>query len=33
MDVYCERVANIRKRIRHAAAFLDPVAAEQDGRT
>ena len=28
-----ERAAEARRRIRTAAAFLDPIAAEQDGRT
>ena len=32
-DVCRGRAVDIRKRIRRAAAFLDPVAAEQDGRT
>lgn len=32
-DVCRGRVTETRKRIRRAAAFLDPVAAEQDGRT
>jgi N-acetylglucosaminyl-diphospho-decaprenol L-rhamnosyltransferase len=32
-DVCRGRTADVRKRIRRAAAFLDPVAAEQDGRT
>ena len=32
-DVCRGRDAAARKRIRTAAAFLDPVAAEQDGRT
>jgi GT2 family glycosyltransferase len=32
-DVCRGRTQDIRKRIRRAAAFLDPVAAEQDGRT
>lgn len=31
-DVCRGRVAEARKRIRSAAAFLDPIAAEQDGR-
>lgn len=32
-DVAGGREKDARRRIRHAAAFLDPVAAEQDGRT
>lgn len=32
-DVCQGREPDARKRIRHAAAFLDPVAAEQDGKT
>jgi N-acetylglucosaminyl-diphospho-decaprenol L-rhamnosyltransferase len=32
-DVCRGRTPDVRKRIRRAAAFLDPVAAEQDGRT
>jgi GT2 family glycosyltransferase len=32
-DVCQGRDAEARKRIRRAAAFLDPIAAEQDGRT
>lgn len=32
-DVAAGRDAAARRRIRYAAAFLDPVAAEQDGRT
>jgi N-acetylglucosaminyl-diphospho-decaprenol L-rhamnosyltransferase len=32
-DVSASRDKNIRRRIRYAAAYLDPVAAEQDGRT
>jgi GT2 family glycosyltransferase len=32
-DVGHGRLVEARKRIRRAAAFLDPVAAEQDGRT
>lgn len=32
-DVRYGRTANIRRRIHHAAAFLDPIAAEQDGKT
>jgi N-acetylglucosaminyl-diphospho-decaprenol L-rhamnosyltransferase len=32
-DVCQGRPGDARKRIRQAAAFLDPVAAEQDGRT
>ena len=27
------RVTAIRRRIRYAAGFLDPIAAAQDGRT
>ena len=32
-DVSQGRSAEVRKRVRQAAAFLDPIAAEQDGRT
>jgi GT2 family glycosyltransferase len=32
-DVWHDRRVDARRRIRHAAAFLDPIAAEQDGRT
>ncbi|MBA4063813.1 MAG: hypothetical protein C0501_08900 [Isosphaera sp.] len=32
-DVAAGRDKDARRRIRYAAAFLDPVAAEQDGRT
>ncbi len=32
-DIRHNRVAAARRRIRSAAAFLDPIAAEQDGRT
>jgi GT2 family glycosyltransferase len=32
-DVSQGRTAEIRRRIRTVAAFLDPIAAEQDGRT
>jgi GT2 family glycosyltransferase len=32
-DVAAGREKEARRRIRYAAAFLDPVAAEQDGRT
>jgi N-acetylglucosaminyl-diphospho-decaprenol L-rhamnosyltransferase len=32
-DVSANREKNIRRRLRYAAAFLDPIAAEQDGRT
>ncbi len=32
-DVCQSRTPEIRKRIRRVAAFLDPIAAEQDGRT
>jgi GT2 family glycosyltransferase len=32
-DVCQGRTAEVRKRIRLVAAFLDPIAAEQDGRT
>jgi len=32
-DVAACRDRSIRRRIRYAAAYLDPVAAEQDGRT
>lgn len=32
-DVAANRDKDIRRRIRFAAAFLDPIAAEQDGRT
>jgi GT2 family glycosyltransferase len=32
-DVRYGRAAEARRRIRTAAAFLDPIAAEQDGRT
>jgi GT2 family glycosyltransferase len=32
-DVSAGREKDARRRIRYAAAFLDPVAAEQDGRT
>jgi GT2 family glycosyltransferase len=32
-DVAAGRDKEARRRIRHAAAFLDPIAAEQDGRT
>jgi len=32
-DVAAKRDRNVRRRIRYAAAYLDPVAAEQDGRT
>lgn len=33
LDVAANRDKNIRRRIRYAAAFLNPIAAEQDGRT
>jgi len=32
-DVAAGRDRDARRRIRYAAAFLDPIAAEQDGRT
>ncbi len=32
-DVAAGRDKQARRRIRYAAAFLDPIAAEQDGRT
>jgi GT2 family glycosyltransferase len=32
-DVAANRDRDARRRIRYAAAFLDPIAAEQDGRT
>jgi N-acetylglucosaminyl-diphospho-decaprenol L-rhamnosyltransferase len=32
-DVDANREKEARRRIRYAAAFLDPIAAEQDGRT
>jgi N-acetylglucosaminyl-diphospho-decaprenol L-rhamnosyltransferase len=32
-DVAASREKDVRRRIRFAAAFLDPIAAEQDGRT
>jgi GT2 family glycosyltransferase len=32
-DVAADRDRDARRRIRYAAAFLDPIAAEQDGRT
>jgi GT2 family glycosyltransferase len=32
-DVVAGREKEARRRIRYAAAFLDPIAAEQDGRT
>jgi GT2 family glycosyltransferase len=32
-DVAAGRERDARRRIRYAAAFLDPIAAEQDGRT
>lgn len=32
-DVAASRDKTVRRRIRYAAAYLDPVAAEQDGRT
>lgn len=32
-DVSADRDRDVRRRIRYAAAFLDPIAAEQDGRT
>ena len=32
-DVAAGRDRDARRRIRFAAAFLDPIAAEQDGRT
>lgn len=32
-DVAAGRDRDVRRRIRYAAAFLDPIAAEQDGRT
>ncbi|MBA4188410.1 MAG: hypothetical protein C0467_10435 [Planctomycetaceae bacterium] len=32
-DVATDRDKEARRRIRYAAAFLDPIAAEQDGRT
>ncbi len=32
-DIRNDRVAAARRRIRTAAAFLDPISAEQDGRT
>jgi N-acetylglucosaminyl-diphospho-decaprenol L-rhamnosyltransferase len=32
-DVIAGREKEARRRIRYAAAFLDPIAAEQDGRT
>ena len=32
-DVCQGRSAEVRRRIRQVAAFLDPIAAEQDGRT
>jgi GT2 family glycosyltransferase len=32
-DVAAGREKDARRRIRYAAAFLDPIAAEQDGRT
>ncbi len=32
-DVIAGREREARRRIRYAAAFLDPIAAEQDGRT
>ncbi|MFO0822711.1 MAG: hypothetical protein U0792_06255 [Gemmataceae bacterium] len=32
-DVSANRERDARRRIRYAAAFLDPIAAEQDGRT
>jgi GT2 family glycosyltransferase len=32
-DVVAGRDKDARRRIRYAAAFLDPIAAEQDGRT
>jgi GT2 family glycosyltransferase len=32
-DLAAGRDRDVRRRIRHAAAFLDPIAAEQDGRT
>jgi N-acetylglucosaminyl-diphospho-decaprenol L-rhamnosyltransferase len=32
-DVAGDRDKHVRRRIRYAAAYLDPVAAEQDGRT
>jgi N-acetylglucosaminyl-diphospho-decaprenol L-rhamnosyltransferase len=32
-DVAASREKDVRRRIRYAAAFLDPIAAEQDGRT
>jgi N-acetylglucosaminyl-diphospho-decaprenol L-rhamnosyltransferase len=32
-DVLHGRFDDVRRRIRNAAAFLDPIAAEQDGRT
>jgi GT2 family glycosyltransferase len=32
-DVAAGRTREARRRIRYAAAFLDPIASEQDGRT
>ncbi|MDB5309052.1 MAG: wbbL 2 [Gemmataceae bacterium] len=32
-DVWHGRTRDARKRIRHVAAFLDPISAEQDGKT
>lgn len=32
-DVAAGRDKDVRRRVRYAAAFLDPIAAEQDGRT
>jgi N-acetylglucosaminyl-diphospho-decaprenol L-rhamnosyltransferase len=32
-DVAASREKKVRRRLRYAAAFLDPIAAEQDGRT
>jgi GT2 family glycosyltransferase len=33
LDVAASREKDVRRRIRYAAAFLDPISAEQDGRT
>ncbi len=33
LDVAASRDKDVRRRIRYAATFLDPIAAEQDGRT